>query len=58
MTPCARGCARAAGWSAFQEFMIRLRAAGPVEGVEYRGAEQATSERGGARGDRIARARS
>jgi LPPG:FO 2-phospho-L-lactate transferase len=31
-----------AGWSGFQEFMIRQRAAGPVEGLEFRGAEQAT----------------
>jgi LPPG:FO 2-phospho-L-lactate transferase len=30
------------GWCAFQEFMIRQRAAGPVEGLEFRGAEQAT----------------
>ncbi len=30
-----------AGWCAFQEFMIRERAEGLVEGVEYRGAEQA-----------------
>jgi LPPG:FO 2-phospho-L-lactate transferase len=30
-----------AGWCAFQEFMIRERAQGLVEGVEYRGAEQA-----------------
>jgi LPPG:FO 2-phospho-L-lactate transferase len=30
-----------AGWSAFQEFMIRRRAAGPVSGVEFRGAEDA-----------------
>ncbi len=30
-----------AGWCAFQEFMIRERAAGLVEGLEYRGAEQA-----------------
>jgi LPPG:FO 2-phospho-L-lactate transferase len=29
------------GWCAFQEFMIRQRAAGLIEGVEYRGAEQA-----------------
>jgi len=29
------------GWLAFQEFMIRARAAGPVAGLEYRGAEQA-----------------
>ena len=29
------------GWRAFQEFMIRERAAGPVEGLEFRGAEQA-----------------
>ncbi len=29
------------GWCAFQEFMIRRRAAGLVEGLEYRGAEQA-----------------
>jgi LPPG:FO 2-phospho-L-lactate transferase len=29
------------GWRSFQEFMIRDRAAGPVEGLEYRGAEQA-----------------
>ncbi len=30
-----------AGWRSFQEFMIRERAAGPVEGLEFRGAEQA-----------------
>jgi LPPG:FO 2-phospho-L-lactate transferase len=30
-----------AGWRPFQEFMIRDRAAGPVEGLEFRGAEQA-----------------
>jgi LPPG:FO 2-phospho-L-lactate transferase len=30
-------------WHAFQEFMIRERAAGPVEGVELRGAEAATA---------------
>jgi LPPG:FO 2-phospho-L-lactate transferase len=30
-----------AGWCAFQEYMIRERAAGLVEGLEYRGAEQA-----------------
>ena len=29
------------GWCAFQEFMIRQRAAGAVEGLEFRGAEQA-----------------
>jgi LPPG:FO 2-phospho-L-lactate transferase len=29
------------GWRTFQEFMIRDRAAGPVEGLEFRGAEQA-----------------
>lgn len=29
------------GWSPFQEFMIRQRAEGLVEGVEYRGADQA-----------------
>lgn len=31
----------AAGWCSFQEFMIRERAAGLIEGLEYRGAEQA-----------------
>jgi LPPG:FO 2-phospho-L-lactate transferase len=31
----------AAGWQTFQEFMIRERAAGMIEGLEYRGAEQA-----------------
>lgn len=31
----------AAGWCAFQQFMIRERAAGLIEGLEYRGAEQA-----------------
>ncbi len=31
----------ARGWRSFQEFMIRDRAAGPVEGLEFRGAEQA-----------------
>ena len=30
-----------AGWCAFQEFMIRERAAGLIEGLEFRGAEQA-----------------
>jgi len=30
-----------AGWCGFQEFMIRERAAGLIEGLEYRGAEQA-----------------
>jgi LPPG:FO 2-phospho-L-lactate transferase len=30
-----------AGWRSFQEFMVRMRAAGPVEGLEFRGAEQA-----------------
>jgi LPPG:FO 2-phospho-L-lactate transferase len=29
------------GWHAFQEFMIRERAKGPVTGVEFRGAETA-----------------
>jgi LPPG:FO 2-phospho-L-lactate transferase len=29
------------GWHPFQEFMIRERAAGAVEGLEFRGAEQA-----------------
>jgi LPPG:FO 2-phospho-L-lactate transferase len=29
------------GWRSFQEFMIRDRAGGPVEGLEFRGAEQA-----------------
>jgi LPPG:FO 2-phospho-L-lactate transferase len=32
----------AGGWRGFQEFMIRERAAGLIEGLEYRGAEQAT----------------
>jgi LPPG:FO 2-phospho-L-lactate transferase len=31
----------AEGWCAFQEFMIREQARGPVEGLEYRGAERA-----------------
>ena len=30
-----------AGWCGFQEFMIRERAEGLIEGLEYRGAEQA-----------------
>jgi LPPG:FO 2-phospho-L-lactate transferase len=29
------------GWRSFQDFMIRMRAAGPVEGLEFRGAEEA-----------------
>jgi LPPG:FO 2-phospho-L-lactate transferase len=29
------------GWDSFQEFMIRRRAAGIIEGLEFRGAEQA-----------------
>jgi len=32
----------ASGWHPFQEFMIREHAAGLVEGVEFRGAEQAS----------------
>jgi len=31
-----------AGWQPFQEYMIRQRAEGIVEGLEFRGAEQAT----------------
>jgi LPPG:FO 2-phospho-L-lactate transferase len=31
-----------AGWRSFQEFMIRRQAAGIIEGLEFRGAEQAT----------------
>jgi LPPG:FO 2-phospho-L-lactate transferase len=31
------------GWHPFQEFMIRERAAGAIEGLEFRGAEQATA---------------
>jgi LPPG:FO 2-phospho-L-lactate transferase len=31
----------ASGWLTFQEFMIRERASGMLEGLEYRGAEQA-----------------
>jgi LPPG:FO 2-phospho-L-lactate transferase len=34
------------GWRSFQEFMIRDRAAGPVEGLEFRGAEQARATDG------------
>jgi LPPG:FO 2-phospho-L-lactate transferase len=30
------------GWRSFQDFMIRMAAAGLVEGLEFRGAEQAT----------------
>jgi len=33
------------GWSAFQEFMIRAGAAGPVDGLEFRGAERARPSR-------------
>jgi LPPG:FO 2-phospho-L-lactate transferase len=36
----------ATGWCGFQEFMIRARAAGPVEGLEFRGAEAATPGEG------------
>jgi len=32
-------------WHAFQDFMIRERAAGPVEGVEFRGAAEAAAPR-------------
>ncbi len=31
-----------AGWRSFQDFMIRMKAAGIVEGLEFRGAEQAS----------------
>jgi LPPG:FO 2-phospho-L-lactate transferase len=31
------------GWRSFQDFMIRMRAAGIVEGLEFRGAEQAAA---------------
>jgi LPPG:FO 2-phospho-L-lactate transferase len=34
-----------AGWCQFQEFMIRERARGLLEGLEFRGAEQATPSR-------------
>jgi LPPG:FO 2-phospho-L-lactate transferase len=34
-----------AGWCGFQQFMIREQAAGPIEGLEFRGAEQATPSR-------------
>ena len=44
--------------AAFQEFMIRERAAGPVEGVELRGIEAARADARGARRDRARRARS
>ncbi len=31
------------GWRCFQEFMIRERAAGPVQGLQFRGAERAAA---------------
>jgi LPPG:FO 2-phospho-L-lactate transferase len=31
------------GWAPFQEFMIRRQGVGPVEGLEFRGAEQAAA---------------
>jgi LPPG:FO 2-phospho-L-lactate transferase len=34
-------CTKAAGWRTFQEFMIRGRAAGPITGLEVRGADSA-----------------
>jgi LPPG:FO 2-phospho-L-lactate transferase len=33
----------AAGWRSFQEFMIRDLSAGPVQGLEFRGADQAAA---------------
>jgi LPPG:FO 2-phospho-L-lactate transferase len=36
----------ATGWCAFQPFMIRERAQGPVEGLEFRGAESAAPGEG------------
>ena len=36
----------AAGWCGFQEFMIRARAAGPLEGLEFRGADTAGAGEG------------
>ena len=45
---------RAAGrWWPFQDFMIRHRAQGPVEGVEFRGAAEATRHARGARRARV-----
>ena len=35
-----------AGWRSFQEFMIRERATGPIDGLEFRGAEQARPTEG------------
>jgi LPPG:FO 2-phospho-L-lactate transferase len=35
-------CTDRAGWRGFQEFMIRERAGGVIEGVEYRGAGEAS----------------
>ncbi len=32
----------ASGWHPFQRYMIRERAQGPIEGIEFRGAERAT----------------
>ena len=40
-------------WFGFQEFMIRERALGPVEGVEVLGAGAGDAVAGGARGDRL-----
>ena len=50
--------AEAAGWRAFQEFMIRGRAQGRSTGVEFRGAEEARPSDRGARRDRRRAARS
>ena len=49
---CARASSPAGAWVDFQEFMIRERGAGPVDGVEYAGVEAATPPARGARGDR------
>ena len=45
-------------WAPFQEFMIRDRAAGPVDGVELRGVRGRGAAARGARGDLRARGRS
>ncbi len=39
-------CTPGGGWRPFQEFMIRARAEGPVEGLEFRGAEKASPGEG------------
>ena len=55
-TRSARACSPGARWRDFQEFMIRERGEGPVDGVEFAASRRRRPPPRGARGDRRRRA--